>query len=151
MKKGLASYAAPIKYMSNQTVDLSRSLIRGSSFNKQSLMTGDLNLTINSRNPVNEDKTFHTHLAIEVIDTGIGMDDKSKKELFTKFGTSMGYNGMNTNGLGLGLYLSKEVSSTSLNGLDLSRTWRRYHMTFSKRYRINIHSQASLRCQDQSE
>lgn len=109
VRKGLASYDAEMKYMSNQTVDLSKSMIRGFSFSKNQMLTGDPNLTVNSRNHVNQHKTFHTHLAVEVVDTGIGMDEKAKKGLFTKFGTSMGYNGLNTNGLGLGLYLSKEV------------------------------------------
>ena len=84
-------------------------MVRGWTFQKDQFQQDDPNLTVNSRNPAMEERTFHTHLAIEVIDTGIGMDEKSKQGLFTKFGTSMGDNGLNTNGLGLGLYLSKEI------------------------------------------
>lgn len=44
-----------------------------------------------------------------MVDTGLGMDDKDRRELFTKFGTGKNSRGLNTNGLGLGLYLSKEI------------------------------------------
>ena len=49
------------------------------------------------------------HLYIQVEDTGWGMDKKHLSDLFTKFGTGNNTNGLNANGLGLGLYLSKEI------------------------------------------
>lgn len=109
VRKGLASVTRPVDHYSNHTMDLSKSVVRENSFYRPSMFTGDLNLTVNSRNPGTDENTFHTHLAIEVIDTGCGMDEKSRKELFNKFGTSIGEKGVNTNGLGLGLYLSKEI------------------------------------------
>lgn len=42
-------------------------------------------------------------------DTGCGMNKKQLDDLFTKFGTGNNENGLNTNGLGLGLYLSREI------------------------------------------
>jgi signal transduction histidine kinase len=48
-------------------------------------------------------------MEIEIVDTGIGMDDEARLSLFTKFGTNLTGSNMNSNGLGLGLYLSKEI------------------------------------------
>lgn len=64
------------------------------------------------------DKNKRKFLIIEVVDTGIGMKEKDIKELFSKFGTGKNSRGLNTNGLGLGLYLSKEILH-KLNG-DIS-------------------------------
>ena len=50
-------------------------------------------------------------LWIEVIDTGIGMTEEEHGKLFIKFGTGMDSKNLNTNGLGLGLYLSKEITN----------------------------------------
>jgi len=56
-----------------------------------------------------EKEDHRRFLIIEVVDTGLGMDEKDRKELFTKFATGNNSRGLNTNGLGLGLYLSKEI------------------------------------------
>ncbi|CAI2382301.1 unnamed protein product [Moneuplotes crassus] len=57
-----------------------------------------------------EESYLHKFLHIEVFDTGCGMDKKTLSKLFTKFKTGNNSSGLNTNGLGLGLYLSKEIS-----------------------------------------
>lgn len=49
------------------------------------------------------------YLVIDVIDTGFGITENDKKELFTKFATGNNDQNLNTNGLGLGLYLSQEI------------------------------------------
>jgi len=54
-------------------------------------------------------ENMRNYLFIEVIDTGLGVCEKDRRELFTKFGTGKNSRGLNTNGLGLGLYLSKEI------------------------------------------
>jgi two-component system, chemotaxis family, sensor kinase CheA len=48
-------------------------------------------------------------LSIKVIDTGIGMNTEECKSIFVKFGMGKDAVKLNTNGLGLGLYLSKEI------------------------------------------
>jgi signal transduction histidine kinase len=52
---------------------------------------------------------YQNYLYIEVADTGLGISEIDQKGLFTKFGTGKTSRGINTNGLGLGLYLSKEI------------------------------------------
>lgn len=59
---------------------------------------------------ISDDSFLYKFLHIEVVDTGCGMDKKSLSELFTKFKTGNNRKGLNANGLGLGLYLSKEIS-----------------------------------------
>lgn len=48
-------------------------------------------------------------LWIQVNDTGIGMNPEEYKNIFVKFGMGRDAQKLNTNGLGLGLYLSKEI------------------------------------------
>ncbi|CAI2382052.1 unnamed protein product [Moneuplotes crassus] len=62
-----------------------------------------------NENDLSEESFLYKFLHIEVTDTGCGMDKKNLSELFTKFKTG-NKQGMNANGLGLGLYLSKEIS-----------------------------------------
>jgi signal transduction histidine kinase len=80
-------------------------------------------------------------LFIEVSDTGIGMEEKDIKELFSKFGTGKNSRGLNTNGLGLGLYLSKEIlqnlhgdiSCESISGIGSTF---KIKLQFDSRYEI---------------
>jgi signal transduction histidine kinase len=44
-------------------------------------------------------------LVISVLDTGIGIKDKDQKQLFKMFGTLKNTQQMNTNGIGLGLFI----------------------------------------------
>lgn len=63
----------------------------------------------NANTHATEDDLSRRFLIIEVVDTGLGIDEKDRKELFTKFATGGNSRGLNTNGLGLGLYLSREI------------------------------------------
>lgn len=109
VQKGPAS--AERKFDTQNNIDLSKSIVNSELLNPNNLNAKrDLNLTHNSRTKnQHEISTLHTHLQISVIDTGVGMSEKDKKGLFTKFATSKNSKNMNTNGLGLGLYLSKEI------------------------------------------
>lgn len=49
-----------------------------------------------------------THLEVTIKDEGIGMDERQQKELFTRFYRAKN-NAANIPGLGLGLYLSKQI------------------------------------------
>ena len=66
-----------------------------------------LNMTM--RHHVTYEQIQRKCLVIEVMDTGLGIPEKDRQELFTKFATGNNSRGLNTNGLGLGLYLSKEI------------------------------------------
>jgi signal transduction histidine kinase len=96
----------------------SKSLVRGSNIEDKKLKNNKL-VGINLNADLTSNDDMRSYLFVEVIDTGLGISEKDKKELFTKFGTGKKSRGLNTNGLGLGLYLSKEIW-LKLNG-DL--TW----------------------------
>lgn len=66
-------------------------------------------MALNSRNKWGDKNSILKYLTIEVVDTGIGMNAQDQKELFTKFGTMKTTLNLNRNGLGLGLYLSREI------------------------------------------
>ena len=53
---------------------------------------------------INKDK-----LVIEVLDTGIGIQDEEIKKLFKMFGFLKNTQQMNTKGIGLGLYFSNKI------------------------------------------
>jgi signal transduction histidine kinase len=70
----------------------------------------EINLQVTQSSISDPDEDFlNGSLNIEVVDTGIGIEEKERTELFSKFGTGKNLRGLNTNGLGLGLYLSKEI------------------------------------------
>jgi signal transduction histidine kinase/CheY-like chemotaxis protein len=70
----------------------------------------EINLQVTQSSISDPDENFlDGSLNIEVIDTGIGIEENERAELFSKFGTGKNLRGLNTNGLGLGLYLSKEI------------------------------------------
>jgi signal transduction histidine kinase len=70
----------------------------------------EINLQVQNSSIFDPDENFlNGCLNIEVIDTGIGVEENERAELFSKFGTGKNLRGLNTNGLGLGLYLSKEI------------------------------------------
>ncbi len=51
-------------------------------------------------------------LYVEVIDTGIGMDQETVKNLFQKFSRAKNANSVNINGTGLGLFVAREMART---------------------------------------
>lgn len=51
----------------------------------------------------------HKYLQIKVQDTGIGMTYEETEKLFQKFHIVNSSRSLNKNGLGLGLYLSKQI------------------------------------------
>jgi len=48
-------------------------------------------------------------LAVSVIDTGIGINNENKVKLFKLFGSLQDTEGMNTQGIGLGLVISENI------------------------------------------
>ena len=48
-------------------------------------------------------------LVIEVIDTGIGISETNQRKLFKLFGILDDKEGLNVNGIGLGLNISKNI------------------------------------------
>lgn len=52
---------------------------------------------------------FKPCILIKVRDTGIGMTDREKSQLFKKFSVLESSRNLNSSGLGLGLYLSKQI------------------------------------------
>ena len=89
--------------------DKTKSLLKGSLIDSLSKETHQKFWWVDDEIYYTQESDLHKFLCIEVIDTGLGIDDKDRKELFTKFGTGKNNRGLNTNGLGLGLYLSKEI------------------------------------------
>lgn len=97
---------------------MSKSKVKESCFDSRQFSKKDIDLDYADTDNLTDDKKMVSHLFIEVIDTGIGMTDKVRKNLFTKFASGNNSKGLNTNGLGLGLYLSKQIV-TRLDG-DIS-------------------------------
>ena len=90
--------------------DMTKSLLKGSLIDTQQLKDENKNFKwIDDEIYYTQENDLRRFLWIEVIDTGLGIDEKDRRELFTKFGTGKNNRGLNTNGLGLGLYLSKEI------------------------------------------
>ena len=48
-------------------------------------------------------------MAVSVIDTGIGINNENKVKLFKLFGSLQDTEGMNTQGIGLGLVISESI------------------------------------------
>ena len=49
------------------------------------------------------------YLKFSVIDSGVGINKRDMKKLFTMFGMLGGNNKMNKSGSGIGLYISKKI------------------------------------------
>ena len=81
------------------------------SFSLEGAHNNEDSLNNKSDNPQNSQELTHMRefLIIEVLDTGCGMSQNDMKGLFTKFNTGKTNTKMNSNGLGLGLYLSKKI------------------------------------------
>lgn len=88
---------------------ISKSKVKESYFSSKHFSRNEICLDNADSDNFTEDKKLLSHLFIEVIDTGIGMTEKVRKNLFTKFASGNNSKGLNTNGLGLGLYLSKQI------------------------------------------
>lgn len=96
--------------MANEVkLKMSKSKIKESYYNSRYFSRNDIELEHADTDNFTDDKKLLSHLFIEVIDTGIGMTDKVRKNLFTKFASGNNSKGLNTNGLGLGLYLTKQI------------------------------------------
>ena len=109
VRQGHASKRPRIQNSNDFIVNVSSTLENQNSLVEENVRCIDPNLTFSGNPSTNSKRTFHSYLSIDITDTGIGMDEKSKKQLFTKFGTNLWGNTINVNGLGLGLYLSKEI------------------------------------------
>lgn len=88
---------------------MSKSKVKETYFQSSHFSRNEIDLNHAETDNLTDDKKLLNHLFIEVIDTGIGMTDKVRKNLFTKFASGNNSKGLNTNGLGLGLYLSKQI------------------------------------------
>lgn len=96
-------------FTTQEKVDLSKSLIKGSLIDSQNVKeTQPTFKWLDEGVYYTHENNLRRFLYIEVVDTGLGIEEKERRALFTKFGTGNN-KGLNTNGLGLGLYLSKEI------------------------------------------
>ena len=96
-------------FTTHEKADMTKSLLKGSMIDSQ--VAKDTTPTfkwLDEEIYYTFENNFRRFLNIEVVDTGLGIDEKQRRNLFTKFGTGNN-KGLNTNGLGLGLYLSKEI------------------------------------------
>ena len=74
-------------------------------------------------------KEIHKYLQIRVKDTGIGMTYEETQKLFQKFHVVNSSRDLNKNGLGLGLYLSRQIW-TLLGGSIFWESEKGYGTTF---------------------
>ena len=51
----------------------------------------------------------HDKLVVSVIDNGVGMSDIDQEKMFKMFSQGNGTQGMNSHGIGLGLYVCKRI------------------------------------------
>lgn len=62
-------------------------------------------------------------IEITVSDTGVGIQDKDKDKLFQLFGFLQTTKELNTKGIGLGLYISKEIVKMFGGDISFASEW----------------------------
>lgn len=62
--------------------------------------------------------TIHNLIQVEVIDTGVGFDMTDKAKLFQEFGRLSMHSAINPNGVGLGLFICKQMAEKLSGSID---------------------------------
>lgn len=82
----------------------------------QNLLLNAVKFSENNKIEINTKFSFKTNvnlLIVEVSDKGVGIEEDEKVLMFKKFGKLASNSNLNPNGVGLGLYISKNIAKLS--------------------------------------